>query len=81
MVNDLSKLTVNPPEQVSLNHSGGQLLYELNINLDIQSITERAHYRAVKNWLGKYNSEANASNWEQVQGYLEAWHTWHGGGE
>jgi tetratricopeptide (TPR) repeat protein len=80
MVNGFPEFTIKtPPEQVSLTRSGSQLLRELNIDLDAQNITEishreRAHYRAVKNWLGKYKPEAKASNLEQIRGYLEAFY-------
>ena len=35
---------------------------------------ERSHYRAVKNWLTYYKPEPNASNFNQVSGYLEAFY-------
>ncbi|NJN11047.1 MAG: hypothetical protein HC815_24915 [Richelia sp. RM1_1_1] len=38
------------------------------------SCWKRAHYRAVKNWLGKYQPSKDGSNLEKVQGYLEAYH-------
>lgn len=40
----------------------------------IRPYWKRTHYRAVKNWLSKYKPEANASNLEQIRGYLEAFH-------
>lgn len=75
MANDLSKFSIkNFHRQANLNDSGRQVLHELSINVGIQDITERVHYRAVKNWLGKYKPEAKASNLEQVRGYVEAFH-------
>lgn len=35
---------------------------------------KRTHYRAVINWLTKYEPQAIASNLEKVRGYLEAFH-------
>lgn len=80
MANYLSESTVKGSHRkVSLTDSGRRLLRELNIDLDVQNITElshrkRVHYRAVKNWLRKYKPSTNASNLEQVRGYLEAFH-------
>lgn len=40
----------------------------------IKSSLKRSHYRAVINWLIKYQPQPNASNLEKVKGYLEAFH-------
>ncbi|NEO51861.1 MAG: tetratricopeptide repeat protein [Okeania sp. SIO3B5] len=40
----------------------------------IKPCQKRIQYRAVINWLTKYKPHANASNLEQVKGYLEAFH-------
>jgi tetratricopeptide (TPR) repeat protein len=80
MVNGFPKIHCqNLSRQVSLAHFGSQLLCELNIDLNVQNVAEfsrqeRVHYRAVKNWLGKYKPEASAPKLEQVRGYLEAFH-------
>ncbi len=80
MANDFSKPTIDSlPEQVSLTHPGRYLLRQLQVAFNARSMAEvshreRAHYQAVKNWSGKYKPKVNASNLEQVRGYLEAFH-------
>ncbi|MBD2491350.1 tetratricopeptide repeat protein [Aulosira sp. FACHB-615] len=58
--------------------SGRSVLEQINIDIgslkNIKPSSKRSHYRAVNNWLEKYQPKANASNLEQVQGYLEAFH-------
>lgn len=59
---------------------GGELvLTQLNIKLTTPELAdvspwEFAHYMAVENWLTEYQPQPNASNLEQVTGYLEAFH-------
>ncbi|MBD2540731.1 tetratricopeptide repeat protein [Coleofasciculus sp. FACHB-SPT36] len=58
--------------------SGKSVLAELGINSEaiklIQPHWKRTHYRAVVNWLTKYNPKVGATNLEKVRGYLEAFH-------
>ncbi len=59
---------------------GGELvLTQLDIKLTTPELAdvspwEFAHYMAVENWLTEYQPQPNASNLEQVTGYLEAFH-------
>lgn len=40
----------------------------------LASRADRANYRAVKNWLTKYQPKAEATNLEQTKGLLESFH-------
>jgi len=54
------------------------VLENLNINpkeiKSIKPILKWTHYRAVLNWLIEYKPQPDATNLEQVRGYLEAFH-------
>jgi tetratricopeptide (TPR) repeat protein len=58
---------------------GESILQELNIdsgNLKSKNINshQRAHYRAIINWLTKYHPQLRASNLEQIKGFLESFY-------
>jgi tetratricopeptide (TPR) repeat protein len=54
------------------------VLSKLGINLKsvkaIRPAWQRAHYRAAINWLTKYKSSLEPSNFQKVKGYLESFH-------
>jgi tetratricopeptide (TPR) repeat protein len=58
--------------------SGESVLAYLEIDLhvlkSIKPYLKRTHYRAIINWITKYQSQPNTSNLEKVKGYLEAFH-------
>jgi tetratricopeptide (TPR) repeat protein len=60
----------------NLTPSGNELLAALQIDpkaiRTVQTPWKRSTYQAIVNWLTKYQVKPNASNLEQVRGYLEA---------
>lgn len=63
---------------VSLTPSGESILAKLGIEASklksIKSKWQRTHYRAVINWLTKYQTSAAASNLDRIRGLLEAFY-------
>jgi len=62
-----------------LTRSGKELLIDIKTALISQGIkqkgsSQRAHFTAINNWLGKHKPSADTSNLEQVRGYLEAFY-------
>ncbi|MEG3845404.1 tetratricopeptide repeat protein [Microcoleus sp. herbarium19] len=57
--------------------SGQRLLSEIGSSLNrLHNVSSqnRAHCRAIRNWLSKYNPASNVSNINKVLGYLEAFY-------
>jgi tetratricopeptide (TPR) repeat protein len=61
--------TLPPPESVlaNLGIDPAQIKF-------IKPRWKRTHYRAIVNWITKYQPQPNACNLEKVRGYLEAFH-------
>jgi tetratricopeptide (TPR) repeat protein len=55
----------------NLANSMEPVLLSLKINMQGVAISQRAHYRAILNWLSKHKPSPDATNLEQVRGYLE----------
>lgn len=64
--------------EVNITPPGDSILSYLGIEpatvKSIKPLTKRTQYRAVINWLTKYKPVTDASNLDQVRGYLEAFH-------
>lgn len=58
--------------------SGKSTLVKLGISLDLLKTVvlpwRRSHYRAIINWLTKYEPQPDASNLDKVLGYLESFY-------
>ena len=65
-------------EQEDILLSGDSVLASLGIDSSqVKSIKprwKRTHYRAIVNWITKYQPDLDASNLQRVRGYLEAFH-------
>ncbi len=77
----MSKLEVQEQQfkkGVDITPSGESILAKLGIKpTELKSINprwQRTQYRALINWLTKYQSQPNSSNLEKVKGYLEAFY-------
>lgn len=57
--------------QAILSHLG---IFDAAGQYKLASHAERANYKAVKNWLTKYQPKAEATNLEQTKGFLESFH-------
>jgi hypothetical protein len=80
-MNNFDKLEVKNQQalkEVDIKPTEESVLAKLSIEPEtIKSIKprwKRTQYRAVINWLTRYNSQPDASNLEKVKGYLEAFH-------
>ncbi len=65
-------------QEVSITPSRDLVLAELGINpADLKSIKphwKRTQYRAIVNWIANYKPHPDASNIEEIKGFLEAFH-------
>lgn len=75
---ELDHKTQQASEEVSITHSGEEILVQLGIDSrtvkTMKQGIKRSYYRAVINWLMKYKANPKASNLEKVKGLLEAFY-------